>query len=121
MDMFEDLSPHVIGNAEELPFADDTFDYVASCHLLEHLGDTIGVLKEWLRVVKLGGHVAAVVPDTRFTLGQNTDRTPHLHEWAPGDFERDILAWFWGSKHVIQKDFGPACPGWSFKVVLEKA
>jgi SAM-dependent methyltransferase len=43
--------------------ADGTFDFVHSSHCLEHLHDPAEGLRNWLRVVKPGGHVIVTVPD----------------------------------------------------------
>ena len=38
-------------------FADRSLDFVYSSHLLEHLEEPEKVLKEWWRVIKVGGHL----------------------------------------------------------------
>jgi SAM-dependent methyltransferase len=42
---------------------DNTFDFVHSSHCLEHLNDPAEGLRNWLRVVKPGGYIVALVPD----------------------------------------------------------
>lgn len=42
---------------------DDTYDFVVSSHCLEHVTSPMEALKNWLRVVKPGGHVVILVPD----------------------------------------------------------
>ena len=49
----------VVGDAYELPFDDDTFDIVHAHQTLQHLGDPVRALREWRRVAKPGGIVAA--------------------------------------------------------------
>ena len=124
--------PAIRGSAITLPFADNVFDYVFTCHLLEHMRDPRAALTEWLRVVRPGGHVACIMPNTLFTQGQNTDPTPHWHEWTPRDFLVEVLEenacpeyWFryrnelaWVNATVVH--FDEAQPHWSFGVVLEK-
>lgn len=44
------------GNAEELPFADNTFDMVFSSGVLHHTPDTQKAFRETFRVLKPGGH-----------------------------------------------------------------
>ena len=46
--------PTVIGFAEELPFKDDTFDFVIAAHVLEHSKDPDRFLSELQRVAKAG-------------------------------------------------------------------
>jgi SAM-dependent methyltransferase len=42
---------------------DSTFDFVHSSHCLEHLRDAEEGLKNWLRILKPGGYIVAMVPD----------------------------------------------------------
>jgi len=41
----------------------EVLDFVYSSHLLEDFNDTEGVLREWLRVLKLGRSFGLVLPD----------------------------------------------------------
>jgi ubiquinone/menaquinone biosynthesis C-methylase UbiE len=51
------------GDATELPFADESFDFVFTRFLLTHIPDPIVVLREMVRVCKVGGIVAVQEPD----------------------------------------------------------
>ena len=42
---------------------DDSVDFVHSSHCLEHLVDPFEGLKNWLRVLKPGGHLVVTIPD----------------------------------------------------------
>jgi SAM-dependent methyltransferase len=42
---------------------DASFDFLYSSHCLEHLRDPVEALRNWLRVVKPGGHLVVEVPD----------------------------------------------------------
>jgi predicted SAM-dependent methyltransferase len=46
-------------------FAAGGFDFAFSSHLLEHLPykDVPGILREWMRVVRIGGHLVLYLPD----------------------------------------------------------
>ncbi len=55
------LPVDVIATADELPFADDEFDFVLASHVIEHLTDPIRGLKEWVRVASK--YVYVIVPD----------------------------------------------------------
>ena len=46
-------------NAEALPFADESFDGVVACNLLEHVSDPKAVIGEMRRVCKVGGRIYA--------------------------------------------------------------
>lgn len=128
-----DHAPDHVADACLLPFADGELDFVFSGHTIEHLLDPPSAIREWLRVVRIGGHVCVVVPNTIFTQGQNTDPTPHRYEWAPWEFLTDVLGvardrvtpWF-----TVRADLptfsarliwcGEAAPFWSAAFVLEK-
>jgi ubiquinone/menaquinone biosynthesis C-methylase UbiE len=51
------------GNAEDLPFAENRFDVTMACTLMEE-GDADRMLREFVRVTRRGGKVAAVVRST---------------------------------------------------------
>jgi SAM-dependent methyltransferase len=47
---------------------DQSYDFILSCHSLEHVANPIKAVKEWGRVVKKGGTLVLVLPDKRFTF-----------------------------------------------------
>jgi len=52
------------GDAQDLCwFKDNCLDYVYSSHLLEDFKDTEKVLREWIRVLKIGGKLIIYCPD----------------------------------------------------------
>ncbi len=51
------------GEAHALPFPDASFDVLFAGELIEHYEEPEGLLKEWVRVVKLGGRVILTTPD----------------------------------------------------------
>lgn len=42
---------------------DECFDFAHSSHCLEHMRDPAEALHHWLRVIRPGGHLVALVPD----------------------------------------------------------
>ena len=44
------------------PFADGSFDAIYSSHCFEHIGDWLGVLRDWYRLLRVGGFLIIVVP-----------------------------------------------------------
>ena len=52
----------VLGAAERLPFADETFDAVLSLNVLEHVKDPFQAAREIIRVMKPGGELMVVAP-----------------------------------------------------------
>jgi demethylmenaquinone methyltransferase/2-methoxy-6-polyprenyl-1,4-benzoquinol methylase len=51
------------GDAERLPFADDSFDHLWSSGSIEYWPDPVSALREFRRVVRPGGRVLVVGPD----------------------------------------------------------
>lgn len=47
----------LVGDAQALPFPDESFDFVVSCECLEHVPDTQKMVNELYRVVKKNGTV----------------------------------------------------------------
>jgi SAM-dependent methyltransferase len=50
----------VVAPGDELPFADDSHDFVFSSHVIEHFPDPIKALHEWVRVART--YVIVIVP-----------------------------------------------------------
>lgn len=70
-------------------FADGVFDYVYSSHLLEDFAEWEPVLREWVRVLKPGGHLLLLIPDKdRFAAAVANGQPPniaHRHEGRIGE------------------------------------
>lgn len=80
-----DAANEVTADARQLPFEDESMDYVFSSHCLEDFEDTSGVLSEWMRVLRLGGNLVLYLPHKNFyprvgTPGANLD---HKHDLDP--------------------------------------
>jgi len=50
----------VVAHGDDLPFAENSYDFVFSSHVIEHFPDPIKALYEWVRVARR--YVVAVVP-----------------------------------------------------------
>lgn len=73
------MSPDVdvVGDASmRMPFEDGDFDYVFSSHALEDIADTAAALREWTRILKVGGKIIIQVPHPEHYKGFNAD---HVH------------------------------------------
>lgn len=68
VDLDESCKPDVIADARFLPFNDEFADMVVSSHLLEHFSfkETLSVLREWERVLKVGGKLQIIVPNLKW-------------------------------------------------------
>jgi ubiquinone/menaquinone biosynthesis C-methylase UbiE len=48
--------------------ADESYDFVLSCHSLEHVANPLRAIAEWKRVLKKDGYIVLVLPDKRYTF-----------------------------------------------------
>lgn len=55
-------------NQELLPFEDGAFDAIMASHVIEHVTDQLGFMKEVFRVLKVGGIVYVECPSVRSML-----------------------------------------------------
>src|SRR5262249_18810568 len=88
--------PHAIGvdldfpgyDGLSLPFADNSVDTVFASHVLEHVAEPTGVLRDWFRVLKVGGYLVCIVPHQ--FLYERKQELPsqwsaeHLRFYTPG-------------------------------------
>lgn len=58
---------------------DASYDFVLSCHSLEHIANPIKALKEWQRITKRGGHLLLVLPHYRWTFDHRRPLTSIAH------------------------------------------
>lgn len=65
------------GLAEQLPFADETFDLTTALDVVEHLDDDVAGLKEMYRVTKKGGYSLIFVPAFMWLWGVQDDVSNH--------------------------------------------
>ena len=88
----EPLSPTVLYLDASMPFEfpDNSFDYIFSEHMIEHMPYAAGVnmLKESFRILKPGGRIRITCPDFQFLLGLYTNRerlNKEYSDWACTD------------------------------------
>jgi SAM-dependent methyltransferase len=78
-----------IGEATDLVrIPDDTYDFVLSCHSLEHVANPLKALHEWKRVVRNNGHILLVLPnkESNFDHRRPVTSIDHLLE----DYSRNV-------------------------------
>ena len=69
-----------IGEASDLSAVkDERYDFVLSCHSLEHVANPIKALKDWSRVMKQHGRLVLVLPDKEFTFDHYRSITTLTH------------------------------------------
>jgi predicted SAM-dependent methyltransferase len=74
------VKPDICCDVRFLPFADCFVDMIFASHILEHFSfkEVISVLKEWGRVLKIGGKIVIIVPNLKWAAKQIL-KTPGLH------------------------------------------
>lgn len=68
---------HDAGALTSVP--DARYDFVASCHMLEHSANPLKALKEWRRVMKPGATLLLVLPHRSGTFDRHRPVTPLQH------------------------------------------
>lgn len=81
---------HITGDVSSLPwFQDGVLDYVYASHVLEDFADWWPVLREWTRVIRVGGHLCIAVPDhqefRKAVAAGQPDNGDHKHESYAGE------------------------------------
>ena len=96
------------GDAERLPFADNTFDHLWSSGSIEYWPNPVDALEEFRRVTKPGGRVLVVGPDypNSVVMQQLADAIMLFYDEAEGD-RMFSAAGFTEFEHHIQQ----ATPG----------
>ena len=76
------IEADILANGEDLEtIADNTQDFVIANHFVEHCQDTIGTIKNMLRVLKPGGILYSAIPDKRGSFDIDRDVTSIEHMW----------------------------------------
>jgi ADP-heptose:LPS heptosyltransferase/predicted SAM-dependent methyltransferase len=95
---------NVVEDAASLPqVPTGKLDFVFSSHLLEHIEDYQGALREWWRIIKVGGHMVLYLPhrDLYPRIGQPGANPDHKHDFKP----QDII----DTMTEITREVGNAC------------
>lgn len=83
-----------VAEASDLrPIEPDSYDFVLSCHMLEHAANPLKVLLEWKRVLRSGGVLVILVPhrDGTFDHRRPITRLDHIVADFQGDVGEDDL------------------------------
>jgi predicted SAM-dependent methyltransferase len=82
--------------AQDLPFKENSIDYIIALHILEHLQNPMKVVIDWLSMVKPGGGIGLVLPDWRYTWDARKDNNYWSHRWNPTPkLLKEIYSSYW--------------------------
>ncbi len=76
------------GEAERLPFADDSFDLITALDVVEHLDDDAAGLREMRRVLRPGGRALLFVPAFMFLWGVQDDVSNHRRRYTRSSLKK---------------------------------
>ena len=71
--------PDILADIANIPLMGNKYDYIVSSHVLEHTVHTIRTLKEWHRLLKVGGTLALAVPNGENTNNENLGDSDYGH------------------------------------------
>ncbi len=77
-------------DAARLPFPDESFDRLVSHHLVEHLEDLSGALKEWRRVLRRGGLMAICTPNRLYPSPRIFEDPGHVRVYERKELEEVV-------------------------------
>jgi glycosyltransferase involved in cell wall biosynthesis len=117
------LPVDIVSPGDQLPFEDNSVDFVISSHVIEHFPDPIKALKEWYRVVKPRGYLYIIAPHKERTFDKERNRSTlaelierhetgkvpetlndHCSVWITEDFV-ELVGWLgWNILHVQDTD-----------------
>jgi SAM-dependent methyltransferase len=80
------------GEAEKLPYEDESFDLVTGLDVVEHLDDDVAGLKEMRRVLRPNGRVLLFVPAFMFLWGVQDDVSHHRRRYTIPALRRAVEA-----------------------------
>lgn len=79
----------IIAEGSELGFIDDnSYDFVAASHALEHFANPVKALREWQRIIRRGGALILVLTDGRKTFDHRRPITTVAHMYE--DYQRGV-------------------------------
>jgi SAM-dependent methyltransferase len=78
------------GEAEALPYEDNSFDLVTGLDVVEHLDDDLAGLQEMRRVLRPGGRALLFVPAFMFLWGVQDDVSNHRRRYTLGGLKQVV-------------------------------
>lgn len=105
---------------KELPFRDETLDFICGSHVIEHIKDPVQAIEDWMGKLKVGGILLLIVPHKRFipNMGTPEGDPTHVADYLPEDFIKIVLEKLTIKYKMLS--FNTINNNWSFEVFLEK-
>lgn len=88
MDGYPKNKQYISEAAELKDVSNNQYDFLLSCHSLEHITNPIKALKRWQEVIKPGGKIVIIVPNKEVTFDINHPYTTFQH--LPDDYNNGV-------------------------------
>lgn len=79
---------YILGGADLSSIPDGSYDFLLSCHTLEHLANPLGALAQWKRIIRPGGALVLALPHYQATFDHRRPVTSIEHLRADRDARR---------------------------------
>ena len=111
-------NPDIVADVNDLPFKDESIDWVTAAHLIEHMSDPVASMNEWLRVLKKGGVISLIVPIAEFVgrMGSDGADSTHKHDYTIESFMEEVIM----KLDVEILAYNTYKNNWSFDCVVRK-
>lgn len=109
LDIDKSVDPDICCDARQIPLEDCSVDAVHTSHILEHFSFkwTKNVLKEWIRLIKIGGDITIIVPNLEWSADKIL-RMANGEVFDQGTSERAMFMYFSAQKDGGKEDFHKA-------------
>lgn len=77
---------------KDLPFPDNTFDFVFAIEVIEHIEDDLNAMRELYRILKPNGFLITTVPAFMFLWGSHDEWNGHFRRYTKRQFCRLAVA-----------------------------
>lgn len=104
VDLLPSLAPDVVCHLDRFPypFADGAFERIFASHVLEHLNDPLGAMRELHRLLRPGGELVVKVP--HFTRGfTHPDHKRGFDVSFPLYFDPEMTPWYAGTPFELKR------------------
>jgi SAM-dependent methyltransferase len=108
-------SSALLALADDLPFLNESIDFIVALHMLEHVVNPIRVLDHWLDKLKPGGGIGLILPNWHYTWNAAEDEANYGHKW---NAEPNLVSLLW-ERHLSHRCVIEALDTYPFKLSFD--